>query len=366
MSNNSVTKKIMRAKRTSKLIGAIACFIFVLLIAVGLLPEHTKYYLARENIFAIPTNDYKIDKYYRGKTYSLYDWFAENSEGKFYLAPVENEDGQAAYLIVYIPNKYERKAEDIMQQTYRYLDSEDESELKESINCRGYVTEVNAKTSQYLNEYFDMGNVPQSVRNSVCNKMFVMVPLSKVVLSESSFFVLLELILLVAGIFLLLSMFSKKGLNPLKERLSRESMSLEDLDSEFDPPVLNIGNFYVSDKHVLDASMNPRVITIADIVWIYPHKQNQVNSAPIYNSVFMTRHHECLKFAFKEQSQSELFCKAVHDRHPEALYGYVIENTNLYYKHFNELIDQVYNQEKEVPQDAPADEPTENEGSDEV
>ena len=196
----------------------------------------------------------------------------------------------------------------------------------------------------YLNEYFDLAQAPASVRNQVADKMFVMVPMQKVLLSEASLYIFLELVLLVCGLGLILMSFSKKHLKKIDSRLARESLTSSDLDAEFQTPLLQFGSIYVSDKHVVTATMTPQILTIADVVWMYPNKVNQVNSKPIHQAVFFTKNHECLRFVVKDENQAEALCRAVHEKQPRALYGYVIENSQMYYSNFDVLVDQVYNQ----------------------
>ena len=344
MSSNSVVKKIKKANFTWRIVVSLVLIGATLLIAFLLIPQHTKYYTARENIFSLPCNTYKVDKYYKGKTYSIYDWFAENKDGKFYIAPVQDKNEEDYYLIVYIPKKYEAKAETIMDQTYEYMDSGDDSVLTEYISCNGYVTDVNAKTSQFLDQYFDAISAPQAVRERVCSKMFVMVPLSKVLASEGTAYIALCLIMLVCALITPLTGLTGSYLKPLKKKLSAENMTLEDLDNEFSNTLFTYGNIQVSKDHIIQINATPTIFPIKDIVWIYPSKMNQVNSAPICRGIFMTRYHQCFQLNVKNQAEADSLCQNVHKLQSRALYGYVIENSTMYYKHFNELIDHVYNQ----------------------
>ncbi len=344
MSSNSVVKQIKKANFTWRFVISVVLIVATLLIAFLLIPNHTKYYTARENIFSLPCNSYKVDKYYKGKTYSIYDWFAENKDGKFYIAPVQDKNEEDYYLIVYIPKKYEAKVETIMDQTYEYMDSGDESVLTEYISCNGYVTDVNAKTSQFLEQYFDAISAPPAVRERVCSKMFVMVPLSKVLASEGTAYIALCLILLIFAVAIPLTGLTGSYLKPLKKKLSAMNMTLEDLDNEFSDPLFTYGNIQVSKDHIIQINATPTILPIKDIVWIYPSKMNQVNSAPIYRGIFMTRYHQCFQLNVKNQAEADSLCQSVHKLQSRALYGYVIENSTMYYKRFNELIDYVYNQ----------------------
>ena len=351
MSSNSVVKKIKKANYTWRIVLSVVFIGIALLIAFLLIPNHTKYYTARENIFSLPCNSYRVNKYYKGKTYSIYDWFAENSDGKFYIAPVQDKNEEDYYLIVYIPKKYEAKVEAIMDQTYEYMDSGDESVLTEYINCNGYVTDVNAKTSQFLEQYFDAIGAPPAVRERVCSKMFVMVPLSKVLASEGTAYILLCLLLIICAVIVPLTGLTGSYLKPLKKKLSAENMTLEDLDNEFSNPLFTYGNIQVSKDHILQIGATPTLFPIKDIVWIYPSKMNQVNSAPIYRGIFMTRYHQCFQLNVKNQTEADSLCQNVHRLQERALYGYVIENSTMYYRHFSELIDYVYNQ-KDTPSES--------------
>ena len=78
MSKTSVIKKIAKANRTLRIVGAVCLLIFAVLIFVGLLPDTTKYCLASKNVFSLPVEEHRVDHFYLGKTYSLYDYFAEN------------------------------------------------------------------------------------------------------------------------------------------------------------------------------------------------------------------------------------------------------------------------------------------------
>lgn len=355
MSRFSIVKKIRKENRLIHIFGALACLVIVLLFIFALLPKTHKYLFATKNVFSTSCDSYKEDQYYRAKTLFLYDYFAENSDGRFYFAPVENDDGEERYLFVYMPNKYEDKAIEIIEQTYEYIETGDEDVLTESISCNGYMTSVDPKTTKFFNEYLDYAGAPQSEKKKACDTMFVMVPMKDVLLGETILWLILEVFLLGAAIYLLATMFSKKHLKKLNTKLAAENMTLEDFDNEFASPVLNVGNVYVSDKHIVTASANPSFVKIEDIVWMYPNTSYSSNGAATHTADFYTKDRLFFRFNTKSKEQSELLCRAVKEKQPNALSGYVIENKDMYFNRFNELIDQVYNrtQEAAAPETAP-------------
>lgn len=369
MSRFSITKKIRKEHMQIHVFGAIACLVIVLIFAFGLLPKTHKYLFATKNVFSTSCDSYKVNQYYRAKTLFLYDYFAENSDGRFYFAPVENDDGEERYLFIFIPDKYEDKAISIIEQTYEYIDTGDEDVLTESITCNGYMTTIDPKTTKFFNEYLDYAGAPQSEKKKACDTMFVMVPMKDVLLSESTFWLALEVFLLGAAIYLLATMFSKKSLKKLKTRLAAENVTLEEFENEFASPVLNVGNVYVSDKHVVSAGAVPSILKIADVVWMYPNTSYSSNGAANHTSDFYTKDRLFFRFNTKTKDQSELLCRVVKERQPNALSGYVIENKDMYFNRFNELIDQVYNrtQETTAPEEAPKlpeEQPTSSETDD--
>ena len=347
MNSFSIVKKIHKGHILTRIIIAVVLLFIAVLFALLALPKTTKYFLAGKNVFGSATDNYKEDRFYKGKALYLYDWFAENDKGKFYLAPAYNEAGEDRYLIVYIPDDYEEKADRLIEQTINYLKSGDESYIQESIKCRGFIDVPNPTTIEYARQYFDLLGAPNE-KAKICEYMFVMVPLKDVLLSGSSVYIVIIIALIIGASASIITAFTKGYLKNLKNRLAREGMTLDDLDAEFAQPVSHIGNYYVSSKHVMNAEANPRMLKIEDVIWIHSNKMNSINSnQTLFNAVFYMRYHECVKYQMKTIQDAELLCQTVHSMQPRALFGYVIENSEMYYKHFNELVDQVYNQKEE-------------------
>ncbi len=370
MSKFSIVKKITRQNIRTRLLIALVIFLIGVVLAIIQIPKTTRYFLANKNVFATSSDNYKKGKFYQGKLYYLYDCFGTNDDGGFYLAPAENDAGENCFLIVFIPNKYEEKAQAIIDQTYEYMETGDDSVLTKSINCRGFLDEVDSSTLRYCYEYMDYVGLPQSARDQLCDTEFVFYPVEKILLSETGVFILIILVIFGGAVFTAITAFTKGYLKPLKKQLEKENMTLKDMDEEFKDPMINFGNIYVSGKHVVEATASPKILKIEDVIWLYPSISGVASgSQAIFYSFFYTRNHECVKYSLKDATSAEVLCKSVHSVQPRALYGFVPENQNMYYRHFNELVDQVYNktedtQEERVsegsaaipsePQDAPA------------
>lgn len=370
MSKFSIVKKITRQNIRTRLLIALVIFLIGVVLAIIQIPKTTRYFLANKNVFSTSCDNYREGKFYQGKLYYLYDCFGTNDDGGFYLAPAENDDGESYFLIVFIPNKYEEKANAIIDQTYEYMESGDDSVLTESINCRGFLDEVDSTTYRFCYEYMDYVGLPQSARDKVCSTEFVFYPVEKILLSETGAFILIILVIFGGAIATAVTAFTKGYLKPLKNRLAKENMTLKDLDEEFANPVFNVSNIYVSNDHVVQATGTPTILNIKDVIWMYPSiSAVSSGSQAIFYSFFYTRNHECVKFSLQDATSAEVLCKSVLASQPKALYGFVPENQDMYYHHFNELVDQVYNkaedaQEESIsegstaipsePQDAPA------------
>lgn len=368
MSEFSVLKQI----KTKPMIYRIVIALVVLIVAAGAtmlrVPSEVKYFTATKNVFEEPCDKYKEDQFFRGHLYFLYNWFAENDDARFYLAPVRDSADELHYLIVYIPKKYEPICRDIILQTEKYEESGDDSELFFDINCRGYMADISPETYKYLDQYLTWINAPYSVRENLCTQMFVMVPTYKAVSERLVFYVLLDIGAIITAICLLISALTGRFLKPLKKKLKSENMTLQDLEDEFATPLARFDTTIVSEKHVFDLAGNHQMMRISDVVWIYPGSTYSVNGVSLFRAIFMTRYHLCNQFTVRTSSNAENLCKWVQRLQPNAMYGYLRENSEMYYKHFNELIARVYNQggenvplnrEPDIPeQPAPAQVPT--------
>lgn len=368
MSNFSIVKKITHQNMRRRLLIALVIFIIGVILAFIEIPKTTRYFLANKNVFATSTDNYKKGKFYQGKLYYLYDCFGTNEDGGFYLAPAQNDAEENCYLIVFIPNKYEEKAMAIIDQTYEFMETGDESVLTESINCRGFLDEIDSSTLRYCYEYMDYVGLSQSARNYLCDTEFVFYPVEKIIFSETGIFILIILVIFGGAVATAITAFTKGYLKNLKNRLAKENMTLKDLDEEFRNPIFNIGNIYVSSKHVIEATATPTILNTGDVIWLYPSLSAvSGNSQSIFYSFFYTRNHECVKFSVNDATSAEVLCKSVHAVQPRALYGFVVENQTMYYQHFNELIDQVYNKKddtsEESTEEASAEIPSEPQGS---
>ena len=258
----------------------------------------------------------------------------------------------------------------IIDQTYKWMETGDDSILTESIKCRGFLDDVDSTTYRYCYEYMDYAGLPQSARDYVCDTEFVFYPVEKILLSETGFFILIILVIFGGAVATAITAFTKGYLKPLKKRLEKENMTLKDLDEEFRDPIFNVANIYVSNKHVIQVTASPSLLKIEDVIWLYPSLSAVASgSQSIFYSFFYTRNHECVKYSLKTATTAEVLCKSVHSLQPRALYGFIPENQSMYYQHFNELVDQVYNQTDDTqeesvsegsaeipsePQDAPA------------
>lgn len=185
--------------------------------------------------------------------------------------------------------------------------------------------------------------------DKLCDQMFVMIPLADAFSERLVFWIFIDLGVLITVIVLIFSLITKSYLKSLKKRLAQENMTLDDLDKEFENPLGVFDNNLVSANFVFEKTSPFRLMRIRDVLWIYPSKTRVNGGSAMYSAVFMMRNHGCFKFPTSSESTTEQLCRWVLKMQPKALYGYVIENSNMYYKNFNQLIDQIYNQNDATP-----------------
>ena len=353
MSSPSIVSQIKKKYIITRICISLVLIILAAVITYIRVPNEIKYFTARKNAFAEPCDEFKEGDFYRGHLYFIYDWFAENDEARFYLAPVNDSEGNDRILIVYIPNRFVGSAERIMTQTAEYIASNDEQSLEYDLDCRGSFYEVDARTTNYLRQFLNERGAPPSTMDQVCGKMFVMIPASSVFSERLVAWLIIDAGVLITIIVLLFTLLTKSYLKSLKNKLQKENMSFYALDKEFENPLGSFGNNLLSQYHVFEKVSPFRLMRISDVLWIYPSKTTTSNNIRIYSAVFMMRNHGCFKFPCRNESETEALCLWVLKLQPHALYGYVVENSNMYYKNFNQLLDQVYNQSSPTPTEQP-------------
>jgi len=337
--------------RIRLIIAAVLLFICVVL-CIGLLPKTTKYFLAGKNIFAQPYTRIGDDQFYQGKTQYMYTWFADNDKGRFYLAPMEDANGNAAYIIVYVPNKYIDVADELVEQTHAYEKTGDMNEITKTISCRGYTTEPSSQIRRFLDQYFTAIEATNDIRENLCDYMFVMVPATDVLFGDSGtcFYLLMILFCLGFAVFFVITAASGSYLRKFKKNLAAKNISLDELNADLENAA-TISRLYVGHKYLVEATMTPTIRNMEDIVWLYPQRTNANGNNTTYSVMAYTRYHEGLRYAVHSMDEAEQLCRHILKTQPRALYGYVIENSTMYYSHFNELIDRVYNQADAMPQE---------------
>lgn len=349
MSNVSIVKQFKRRTTIIRLVVVLILIVVSAVLTYIRVPNEIKYFTATKNVFATSCDTYEEDQFYRGHLYFVYDWIAENADARFYLAPVNDDEGNEHFLIVYIPNKFAGEAERLMEQTRDYLENGEDAELSYDLNCRGKMYEVNQDTLEYAQQYFISRNAPSSAMDKLCDQMFVMIPLADAFSERLVFWIFIDFGVLITVIVLIFSLITKSYLKSLKKRLAQENMTLDDLDKEFENPLGVFDNNLVSANFVFEKTSPFRLMRIRDVLWIYPSKTRVNGGSAMYSAVFMMRNHGCFKFPTSSESTTEQLCRWVLKMQPKALYGYVIENSNMYYKNFNQLIDQIYNQNDATP-----------------
>ena len=339
---NSITKHLKSYTRRSRLIIGLIVIALSFLILFALLPKTTSYLLARKNVFAQPYTTLKNEDFYRGNTKCIIDWYADNDKGRFYLAPVEDANGQSGFLSIYVPTKYFDQAEKVADQTWEYMENGDASVLVEEFSSRGYIADLSGTARSYLEQYLRQSNATQSMIDSVSNKIFVVLPFTDLISANSFFYLLLILLFVVLGIFMIITAFTGSSMKKFRNKLTDKHLTSDEIDADM-VSAAKYGNIYIGEKYIVEKSLTPVFHVIEDIVWIHPEKTNSGNQTRYFADAY-TRYHEKLQLSGKTESDSLAICNALKEKQPRALYGYVIENSTLYYSHFNELLDMVYNQ----------------------
>ncbi len=350
---SSIVKKVKMYNLRSRVIIGLVIIALSFLILFALLPKTTSYLTASKNVFAQPYTTLKNEKFYRGKTKCIIDWYADNDKGRFYLAPMEDANGSSGFLSVYVPKKYYEEVENIADQTWDYMETGDTSKLVKEFTCRGYITDLSGTARSYLEQYLRQADTTGNSLDRVSDKIFVVVPFTDILSGDSVVYILLMILFTGVGIYMIFSGLTGLGIKKFKQKLSSKGITADQLDADM-VNSSKVGTLYIGDNYLVECSLNPTFHVLSDIVWYYPEKTNAGSNQTKYYATAYTRNHEKLLFPAKTESDSLLLCQKIRDKQPRALYGYVIENSTLYYSHFDELLKIVYDPNYGADSEAPA------------
>lgn len=259
----SVSKKIRSANLSHfllLLLGSLLCTSIV----VGLwVLEHRNYLFAEDNVFYNDIEEIQLGTYYKFDLYDVYDYYAYDDDGKYYITDVGSYDYPYCYMGFYIPDSKEGNITPVMNNTWNYYDGLEDDGSHFSGVC--YLSYMDEQEEEFFYDYFAEDGYDTS--NLIYLRLNYVSPSC---LFDSYLFILaLSIITLtcytVNVIYLIISRKYRKNYERL---LSIYCLSEEQLDMHMASST-KIARAYLGSSYLVNTYLSTFVVPYSDIRWTY-------------------------------------------------------------------------------------------------
>ncbi len=222
--------------------------------------DNRDFILTDGNIFYYYAEEIDPSKYYKFTLYDIYDYYAYDDEGKYYITEISNYDSYY-YIGFFFPNSLEEKILEIEDNTWAYMDGNGNDNVNFSGRC--YMYSMDDDEIEFFKSYLtDMG-APEDM---FWYKTLVYVPFSDCFTIEfyvGCIFLGITVISLIAVIIILIT---KKYAKEYKQCLQNYSLTNESLDMYMQDST-KVKHTYFGHNYLVNAYFSSFVISYEDIMW---------------------------------------------------------------------------------------------------
>lgn len=256
-------KKLRNKNIVPRILGGFLTIFLAIVIAFGASDEFMSYITAEDYIFDYPIDMMDPEQFYCVDNNVLYDCYAEDDEGYYYITSAGNSSGDFKYMGYYVYKAQSEEADKVMEATWNALENDEGQPLY--LEGKGYVYEMSRDEANLFKIYMAGAGVDVSM----CEyKTIALVPLGKAIKGYSVLGLLVGIAVLVLGMWLIISFFLGSYKKQLKKDFETFSVSMESLDSDMSMAEKLNGIFF-GRKYIVPAISKPWVIPYDRLIWAY-------------------------------------------------------------------------------------------------
>lgn len=305
--------------------------------------DYFDFVTAKDYVFDCPSDMLNEEAYYDVSNELLYDWYAEDDEGRYYITVSQDITGGNKYLGYFVYTKNCEQADKVVESTWNYV--ENDVPATEMLKGKGYVYSMSSDEIGYFDEMCEAYGITEDLRQY---STIVLVPGNIAAKSISYGAMIVGIALIVFGIALIISFLLggyKKNVKKCMQNYSISEDALEnDVVNSEEVNGVNIGRQYIlsGGKHF--------VFPLANLVWSYKKTTNTrhmlygvipTGTTKSYSVIFVTSDGKVYEQSEKNEAKCDELISAVSKRAPYALYGYTEELQQAVNSNFAQVVNTV-------------------------
>lgn len=343
ISMKSILKKVSSKSLAGGIVGFVILMVLGAFFAFATNEDFFDFLLAKDSVFGCPVEELNNDSYYDVTNSILYDWYAEDDEGRYYITDHYDGDDNVKYMGYYIYNKDCDKADQIVDEVYAFLDGEEDA--PSFLKGHGYVYPMGSDEIEFFNEYFD--DVPSIDRSELEYQTIVLVPFSEAIKSASIFPIIIGLAMMIGAIIVLLRAIFGFQTKKILKYVEKYDIS-EDAVNGDEMYFTKEGKLLIGRRFIANVGNPPFILPFDKIIWAYPvvnrtrHMLYGViptGTTKSYAICLCTTKKEEIRFTVTSEKQSEKIMELINKSANASFLGYSDELSNAYSSNFNEMLE---------------------------
>lgn len=307
--------------------------------------ETRDYLLTGDNISGVEADEIEDDKIVRGTIYAILGAYAGDDEGTYYIIPV----GEDKFMGLYLDNRYEDRAVEIINDTVDYLNGDRETVSNKRLYTGGVTYAMSSDEARYFHEWFtDSGFLTRSELSSyVIDYTYAVVPFSDWNNSTDIVCYIFELISLVVAIFTFFWMVTCRNVAKVKKKIRENGWNKEEIESDVLSGYCK-RNIMIGQKYLLCNSVwRWKLYSMKDVIWAYQytHKTEhrlygviKTGTTVVYSVDMWLRNGKLEGVRVKNPKEAQTILDRFYDNYPHIIVGYSDQLRQIRNNNFAQLV----------------------------